>query len=84
MTATKRDRGEYHRERAHEISMRLDAERKKRMHALKAKIKSHGTPQMNEALKVAELGYGWRAVQLASWGHLSDLDAKILTGFPTP
>ena len=54
--------------------------RKQRMAELKTKIKLSGSHYQREALKVAELGYGWRAVQLASWGHLTDNEAKDLAG----
>lgn len=77
----RRDRGDYHSRREIEISERMEAARIKRMREIKDRIRSHGTDKMKAALRTAELGYGWQAVQLASWGDLSDDQAKDLTGF---
>lgn len=54
--------------------------RKERMAAIKLKITLTGSVKQKEALKIAEMGYGWRAVSLASWGHLTDNEAKDLAG----
>lgn len=75
-----RERNRSHQRRvdAALVEARMDAERRKRMRELRAAFKDSGNKYKAAAVRTAEFGHGWQAIQLSSWGHITNDEAKIL------